>query len=77
MESAPSGNPLRVAAMWRTPIFQWLGGDHPMMTSLLAPRSGYEFLLDMPAPDAAARARRGGFGRIVGHLARRRSDGHG
>ena len=57
MESAPSGNPLRVAAMWRTPIFQWLGGDHPMMTSLLAPRSGYEFLLDMPAPDAAARAR--------------------
>jgi hypothetical protein len=40
----------RVAAHWRTPIFQWLGGDHPMMTSLLAPRDGYEFLLDMPSP---------------------------
>jgi hypothetical protein len=46
-----------VAAMWRTPIFQWLGGDHPMMTSLLAPRAGYEFKLDLPAADEAARAK--------------------
>ncbi|MBI3505847.1 MAG: glycosyltransferase family 4 protein [Proteobacteria bacterium] len=46
----------RVAAPWRTPIFQWLGGDHPMMTSLLAPRAGYEFLLDLPVPDAGHRA---------------------
>jgi len=46
----------RVAAPWRTPIFQWLGGDHPMMTSLLAPRAGYEFLLDMPEPTDAHRA---------------------
>jgi hypothetical protein len=51
------GRPFRVAAMWRTPIYQWLGGDHPMMTSLLAPRPGYAFELDMPAPDAGARAR--------------------
>jgi len=47
---------LRVVAPWRTPIFQWLGGDHPMMTSLLAPRDGYEFVLDLPAPDADHRA---------------------
>lgn len=47
----------RVAAPWRTPIFQWLGGDHPMMTSLLVPREGYEFLLDMPAPTKAHRKR--------------------
>lgn len=45
----------RVAAPWRTPIFRQLGGDHPMMTSLLAPRAGYEFLLDMPAPTDADR----------------------
>lgn len=57
MESAPNPKPFRVAAMWRTPIYKWLGGDHPMMTSLLAPRAGYEFLLDMPRPDGAARAR--------------------
>lgn len=57
MESVPTRNPVRVAAMWRTPVFQWLGGDHPMMTSLLAPRDGYEFLLDMPKPDESARAR--------------------
>ncbi|MFM7347700.1 MAG: glycosyltransferase family 4 protein [Tagaea sp.] len=52
-----ASRPFRVAAMWRTPIYQWLGGDHPMMTSLLAPRAGYEFLLDMPRPDGPARAR--------------------
>lgn len=46
-----------VAAMWRTPVFQWLGGDHPMMTSLLAPRAGYDFKLDLPAADDAARAK--------------------
>ncbi len=41
---------IRVVAPWRTPIFRWLGGDHPMMTSLLAPRHGYNFLLDLPPP---------------------------
>lgn len=50
-----ASRPFRVAAMWRTPVFQWLGGDHPMMTSLLAPRPGYAFELDLPGPDAAAR----------------------
>ncbi|MBI1244300.1 MAG: glycosyltransferase [Alphaproteobacteria bacterium] len=40
----------RVVAPWRTPIFRWLGGDHPMMTSLLVPRAGYDFVLDLPKP---------------------------
>jgi hypothetical protein len=43
--------------MWRTPIYKWLGGDHPMMTSLLVPRAGYEFAIDMPKPDSGARSR--------------------
>jgi glycosyltransferase involved in cell wall biosynthesis len=48
---------VRVAAPWRTPVINWLNGDHPISLGLLAPRPGYEFALDLPPPDDAARAK--------------------
>jgi glycosyltransferase involved in cell wall biosynthesis len=47
---------LRVAAPWRTRVVQALNSDHPIVLGLLAPREGYEFTIDLPAPDAAALA---------------------
>lgn len=46
---------IRVALPWRTPVVRWLNGDHPIVMGLIEPVPGHEFVLDLPAPDAAAK----------------------